>query len=216
MIEVKGKYNEARIFTDVVDSASIGQIQALCNQEFTVGSRIRLMPDVHAGKGCTIGTTMTITDKVVPNLVGVDIGCLDKDTEILTPNGWIKISEYNNQEILMYDVEHDTAHFDMPIAYIKNPCSEFYHLHHSKGLDQMISEEHKMVIWRGYKSHGYNKIINNAKTIIDEHNQHPKSNRYIKTAFHTTESGLPLTDDQIRLLVMVAADGCIKHIGKTQ
>lgn len=75
MIEVKGKYNEARIFTDVVDSASIGQIQALCNQEFTVGSRIRLMPDVHAGKGCTIGTTMTITDKVVPNLVGVDIGC---------------------------------------------------------------------------------------------------------------------------------------------
>lgn len=82
MIEVKGKYNEARIFTDVVDSASIGQIQALCNQEFTVGSRIRLMPDVHAGKGCTIGTTMTITDKVVPNLVGVDIGCGMETTRI--------------------------------------------------------------------------------------------------------------------------------------
>lgn len=82
MIEVKGKYNEARIFTDVVDSASIGQIQALCNQEFTVGSRIRLMPDVHAGKGCTIGTTMTIMDKVVPNLVGVDIGCGMETTRI--------------------------------------------------------------------------------------------------------------------------------------
>lgn len=82
MIEVKGKYNEARIFTDVVDSASIGQIQALCNQEFTVGSRIRLMPDVHAGKGCTIGTTMTITDKVVPNLVGVDIGCGMETTRV--------------------------------------------------------------------------------------------------------------------------------------
>lgn len=82
MIEVKGEYNEARIFTDVVDSASIGQIQALCNQEFTVGSRIRLMPDVHAGKGCTIGTTMTITDKVVPNLVGVDIGCGMETTRI--------------------------------------------------------------------------------------------------------------------------------------
>ena len=75
MIEIKGKYNEAKIFTDVVDSASIAQVQELCNQEFTAGSRIRLMPDIHAGAGCTIGTTMTITDKVVPNLVGVDIGC---------------------------------------------------------------------------------------------------------------------------------------------
>ncbi len=75
MIEIKGKYNEAKIFTDVVDSASIAQVQELCNQEFTTGSRIRLMPDIHAGAGCTIGTTMTIRDKVVPNLVGVDIGC---------------------------------------------------------------------------------------------------------------------------------------------
>ena len=75
MIEIQGKYNEAKIFTDVVDSASLAQVQELCNQEFTAGSRIRLMPDIHAGAGCTIGTTMTITDKVVPNLVGVDIGC---------------------------------------------------------------------------------------------------------------------------------------------
>ncbi len=75
MIEIKGKYNEAKIFTDIVDSTSIAQVQELCNQEFTTGSRIRLMPDIHAGAGCTIGTTMTITDKVVPNLVGVDIGC---------------------------------------------------------------------------------------------------------------------------------------------
>ena len=75
MIEIRGKYNQAKIFTDVVDSASIAQVQELCNQEFAAQSRIRLMPDIHAGKGCTIGTTMTIADKVVPNLVGVDIGC---------------------------------------------------------------------------------------------------------------------------------------------
>lgn len=75
MIEIRGKYNNAKIFTDVVDSASVTQVQELCNQEFTAGSRIRMMPDIHAGAGCTIGTTMTITDKVVPNLVGVDIGC---------------------------------------------------------------------------------------------------------------------------------------------
>lgn len=75
MIELKGKYNDAKIFTDIVDEASISQVLLLLNQEFVDGSKIRLMPDIHAGAGCTIGTTMTITDKIVPNLVGVDIGC---------------------------------------------------------------------------------------------------------------------------------------------
>lgn len=75
MLEVKGKYNTAKIFTDVVDQASVAQVIQLCSQEFAANSRIRLMPDIHAGAGCTVGTTMTITDKVVPNLVGVDIGC---------------------------------------------------------------------------------------------------------------------------------------------
>ena len=75
MIEFKGKYNEAKIFTDVVDEASISQVLLLLNQEFVAGSKIRMMPDIHAGAGCTIGTTMTITNKIVPNLVGVDIGC---------------------------------------------------------------------------------------------------------------------------------------------
>ena len=74
MIELKGKYSEAKIFTDVVDEASVAQVLLLLNQEFTAGSRIRMMPDVHAGAGCTVGTTMTISDKIVPNLVGVDIG----------------------------------------------------------------------------------------------------------------------------------------------
>lgn len=75
MFEVKGRFNTAKIFTDVVDDVSVGQVIELCNQEFCRDSQIRLMPDIHAGAGCTVGTTMTIKDKVVPNLVGVDIGC---------------------------------------------------------------------------------------------------------------------------------------------
>ena len=74
MKEVVGKYSTAKVFADNVDEGSVSQIETLCNQEFTSGARIRLMPDVHVGAGCTIGTTMTITDKIVPNLVGVDIG----------------------------------------------------------------------------------------------------------------------------------------------
>ncbi|CAH2213260.1 RtcB family protein [Tepidibacter aestuarii] len=75
MIEIKGKYNTAKIFIDTIEQETINQITDLLNQEFIDGSRVRIMPDTHAGKGCTIGTTMTIQDKIVPNLVGVDIGC---------------------------------------------------------------------------------------------------------------------------------------------
>lgn len=75
MKEIRGKNTIAHVFTDCIDDVSETQIQLLCDQDFVRGSKICIMPDVHAGAGCTIGTTMTITDKVVPNLVGVDIGC---------------------------------------------------------------------------------------------------------------------------------------------
>lgn len=74
-MKINGKYNKAKIFTNNIDSTTISQIINLCNQQTFKDSQIRIMPDCHCGKGCTIGTTMTITDKVVPNLVGVDIGC---------------------------------------------------------------------------------------------------------------------------------------------
>ena len=73
--EVKGEYNTARIYTDVVEDTALAQIKSLCDQEYVKDLRIRIMPDVHAGAGCIIGTTMTIRDAVAPNLVGVDIGC---------------------------------------------------------------------------------------------------------------------------------------------
>ena len=75
MIKVKGKYNTAIIFSTDYQEDAIAQIRELCDQEFTKDEKIRIMPDYHPGVGCTVGTTMTISDKVVPNLVGVDIGC---------------------------------------------------------------------------------------------------------------------------------------------
>ena len=75
MLELRGKYAEAKVFTDVVDNESISQVISLLNQPYIQDSKVRMMPDIHAGAGCTIGTTMTIRDKVCPNLVGVDIGC---------------------------------------------------------------------------------------------------------------------------------------------
>lgn len=75
MTEIKGKINTAVCYAKVIETEAIEQIRRMCNYDLTAGSKIRIMPDVHAGSGCTIGTTMTVTDKVCPNIVGVDIGC---------------------------------------------------------------------------------------------------------------------------------------------
>lgn len=75
MFELSGKYNTCKIFTDNCDNETISQLTDLLNQESVKGSKIRIMPDTHAGKGCVIGTTMTLQNNVIPNLVGVDIGC---------------------------------------------------------------------------------------------------------------------------------------------
>jgi tRNA-splicing ligase RtcB len=92
MIEIQGKYNLAKVFTDNIDSTTIAQIIELCNQPFVEGCNIRIMPDCHAGKGCVIGFTMNIKDKIIPNLVGVDIGC---------GMAWINLGKINiNLEVL--------------------------------------------------------------------------------------------------------------------
>ena len=75
MKTVEGKYTSALIYSDTAEDSAVGQVKTLCDQPWVEGSKIRMMPDIHAGKGCTIGTTMTFTDKICPNIVGVDIAC---------------------------------------------------------------------------------------------------------------------------------------------
>lgn len=74
-IEISGKYNQAKVFNPNIDEASYQQIERMMNREAFKGSKFRFMPDVHYGKGSTVGTTMTVEDKIVPNFIGVDIGC---------------------------------------------------------------------------------------------------------------------------------------------
>lgn len=75
MFEINGRVTTAICYAKVIEDEAIEQIRRMCDYDLTRGSKVRIMPDVHAGKGCTIGTTMTITDKICPNIVGVDIGC---------------------------------------------------------------------------------------------------------------------------------------------
>lgn len=75
MITIKDTYNEAVVFAQSIDSGAQGLIRAMCASPVFADSKIRIMPDVHAGKGCAVGTTMTVHDRVAPGLVGADIGC---------------------------------------------------------------------------------------------------------------------------------------------
>lgn len=75
MKNIQGKYANAKIFTDILEDGAYEQIKTLCDQSFVKDAKIRIMPDVHAGAGCVIGFTADLKDKVIPNIVGVDIGC---------------------------------------------------------------------------------------------------------------------------------------------
>lgn len=75
MLKVNGVFADAEIFTDDIEQYTLAQIQMICDNETAEGSRIRVMPDVHPGKVGPVGLTMTVGDKIIPNLVGVDIGC---------------------------------------------------------------------------------------------------------------------------------------------
>ena len=75
MLEIKGTVTTAICYAKVVEDEAIEQIRRMCSYALTENSQVRIMPDVHSGKGCTIGTTMTVVGKACPNVVGVDIGC---------------------------------------------------------------------------------------------------------------------------------------------
>lgn len=117
---LKGKYGEAKIFTDLVDQNALDQVKLLLDQPFTAGEKIRFQPDIHAGAGCVVGTTMTVKDKICPNLIGVDIGCgmlanklnvkdidfakLDKIIREFIPNG-MNIREVAHESAKWVDVD---------------------------------------------------------------------------------------------------------------
>lgn len=122
MLEIQGKYNYAKVYTDKVEETAMSQILELCDQEFTKGTKIRIMPDTHAGAGCTIGTTMTITDKIVPNLVGVDIGCGME----------VAVIDKNKAEV-NFDQLDEVIRKHIPSGFSTRESSQFHH--YSKRVD---------------------------------------------------------------------------------
>ena len=107
---------------------------------------IAVMPDVHLGSGSTIGSVIATDKAIIPAAVGVDIGCLDKDTEFLSPSGWIKMSEYSEQDVMQFDPDTGISNFVEPLHYINLKCDKFYHLKTKYGIDQMLSSDFKRTV----------------------------------------------------------------------
>lgn len=127
MKEIIGKYSRAVVYTDNIESEATAQIFDLLNTKMTENQSVRIMPDTHSGKGCVIGYTQTCSGGPLdPDVVGVDISCLDCDTEVLTPKGWIKISNYSGEKIMHFNPETDYGEFLYPIKFIKSPCKELH------------------------------------------------------------------------------------------
>lgn len=70
MIEIHGKVSTARCYAKTLDEKAAEQIRRMCDYALTEGAKVRIMPDVHAGKGCTIGTTMTVKEQSLPEYRG--------------------------------------------------------------------------------------------------------------------------------------------------
>lgn len=111
MILLPGAYATAKVFTDFVDEGAQRQIIQLCSQEFAKNAKVRIMPDVHIGSSCTIGFTANIGEMVIPNIVGVDIGC----GVICVKLGKVDIDYYILDEIIRNHVPFGKAVHEYPM-----------------------------------------------------------------------------------------------------
>jgi tRNA-splicing ligase RtcB len=206
------------------------QVRKMASLPFVRG-HIAIMPDVHAGMGSTVGSVIPTKGAIVPACVGVDIGCVDKDTEFLSPDGWKKISEYSDEMVMQYDPATGLGEFVTPSAFIKLPCSEFYHIHTKYGVDQMLSAEHKVLYAKYDRSYKFDKLDTiSAKELAEKHNKLALGfrGRFLTSftpAEHPGRGCVTGGEAKLRVMVMVMADGhfpnpntnnCVLSLKKTR
>jgi len=138
----------------------------------------------------------------------MEMGCVDGETEFMSPKGWVKIKDYSGQQVLQFDLITETSNFVEPIEYINLPNQEFYHIKHSRGVDQMLCSQHDVV----YRKR--DKVGSLVKQNVEEFYSSLENNRwkYLPSTFkHNTETALTLTDEALRVQVAVQADGHFRN-----
>lgn len=208
--EVQGKVVPIKLWAplDEVESKALDQLKNIAALPW-VFKQVAAMPDVHFGYGATVGSVIAMKDAVSPAAVGVDIGCVDRDTEYLSPTGWRKIGEYTGGDVMQYDPKTGTGRFVSPSAYITRPCPEFLCLRTKYGINQMLSPDHRVLCWKIVgRDRRREMAVMTAKEFASEHRRLKQG---FKAEFATTfepqlETSVQLTDAEIRVQVMVNAD----------
>lgn len=132
--------------------------------------------------------------------------CVDAETEFLTPTGWKRIDQYTQGDLVaQWNKDTDQAEFVQPLEYIKTPCTEMIHFKTSKGVDQMLTPEHRMV----YQNCAGEICETTARAVHDRNTDTKKGWRgKLPVTFQApTREGIDLTDAQIRIMVATMADG---------
>lgn len=195
MFEIKGKYNIAKVFANEVDSETISQITALCNQQWLEGCNIAIQADTHAGKGCTIGTTITLKDKVSPSLVGVDISCgmlviqipkelklnLEKIDNFINDNipAGFEVNEmlqYNELELNLLLTSLHCYENLKNVSRIKKACGSLGGGNHFIELNKDDENNHYLVIHTGSRNLG-KQVAEIYQDIADAHCNKAKENK---------------------------------------
>jgi len=204
-----------KIYAEHGEFEALKQFENIMNLDCVVKGA--LQADFHVGYTMPIGAVAAVDGQIFPSFVGFDIGCLDGDTEYLTRTGWKKIKDYDNEEILQYNLPTDTATFVTPLNYICKPTKGFYHLLQMDGVDQKLSADHKVLFFTksGKK---YSPKIYTAKQFVEKQISLKKG---IQGGFKTTfdVAGIldkNISDELIRIIVMVSADGHIRKSGKVE
>ena len=140
-------------------------------------------------------------------LVG-GLGCVDMDTEFLSPRGWVKISDWENHDVAQYCVVTGKIEYVKP-EYVKLPCDKLYHFKTKYGIDQMICEDHRVL----YLDEGGSVKVASGKQVYEKHNSSVRGFRgkFITTFSLPEMEGEYFTDEELRVMVMVAADGHIAN-----
>lgn len=199
-------------WASIIDEKTKEQAKRTARLPFVI-KPVALMSDSHFGMGATVGSVIGTQGAIIPSAIGVDIGCLDADTEFLTPTGWKKICDFDNDQVLGYDPQNDITEFASPLAYIQKDYEWLYKLKSNKGLDQVVSPDHKMLFFKGVKARGFTPEEYNANDLVAKHESLKKGLQGgFKTAFthNPNSSGVWLSCNEIRIQVMIAADGCLR------
>lgn len=212
METMAGTRAPVRMWVDpnTVEYGALNQVRNVANLPWTHG--VAVMPDAHYGKGATVGSVIAMRDAVSPAAVGVDIGCVDGATEYLSPTGWRRIDAYDGGRVMQYEPATGTGRFVQPDAYVVKDCPEFIRLRTRYGIDQMLSPDHRMLVWRivGRDRRREQTVM----TAAEFETEHARLSQGFKAEFRTTftpqvDTKLPMGDEEIRVQVMVHADGHI-------